>query len=218
MILLLGFSAESRAQQKTELEADGYFGGNDLDLSYGIALKYNKWINPYIGYTVGVKLNRSWMDEHYDSPTDDDVSYHIDETVGALNGMVGLKVSTPTWHHMGIAMDALFVFAPIPYQLVGVDRKTSIMRGEIEETRLSKMVYTHFSPSYSFQMSCFYSMFDAKNKSIGRLSIGCGLNNYNAHHGYYHATLDGISLRKYLKLIPRKMGIEVFARYAFAID
>jgi len=118
---LLFFPQYLLSQKSTGFDFEGGMLVSDLDesLSFNFAVKYNYWVNPYIGGSFGLIFNRSTIDRRFDSPAERMVSYYIDDKdIINLSGIVGFKLSTPTFKGFGIMSDANFLFDPIPYNSV----------------------------------------------------------------------------------------------------
>lgn len=187
---------------------------SDLDesLSFSLGEKYNYWINSYIGFSAGSLLSYSQMDLRFDSPVENDVSYYLDDNnIINLSGLIGLKLSTPTFRGFGLMSDLNFLFEPIPYNSVSVDKKyfdtnTNLIQGKGK----NKFVFTQFNPAFSFQLSAFYELKQGNHKM--RFAFGGGTTNYNIYNTYRKAKIDGIALKNHLKLRPDKLSTQIFLR------
>lgn len=208
-------SLNSYSQKIKEHELDGHMIYTDLDgggeLTFGLAAKGNYWLNPYVALTAGVMMNYSKIDLGFYSPANNRVFYDLDEPIFNLNGILGLKLSSPTYKRFGLMSSANFMFAPIPFNLVGANRETYEPDSyHPKEKSKSYLVYTRFSPSYSIEFSLFYE----KKKETGRvrLSLGGGITNYNPYNAYYYAKIDGLRLRDHVRLRPDDISFVLFVR------
>ena len=210
----LSFSQHLLSQKSTGFDFEGGMLVSDLDesLSFNFAVKYNYWVNPYIGGSFGLIFNCSTIDRRFDSPAERMVSYYIDDKdIINLSGIVGLKLSTPTFKGFGIMSDANFLFDPIPYNSVSVDKKYFDANSYLEKNKIkSRTVFTHFNPSFSLQLSLFYEIKQDSRKM--RFALGAGVTNYNVYNTYYRAKIDNIYLRDYLKLRPNDLSTVIFLR------
>lgn len=209
-------SMRGYAQRFSEFELQGNMFCTDIDdgteFAFGIAGKRSFWLNPYVGMAVGAMMNYSKIDRGFQSPTDSKVYYRLDEPIVNLNGIVGLKLSTPTYKKVGMMADFNFMFAPIPFYPVGIEKEISAHPGDAfpKEKSKTRIAYTKFSPSYSVEFSLFYE--NKANGGRGRIAVGGGITNYNPYSPYYHAKIDNLRLRECTRLRPDDIGVVLFIR------
>lgn len=188
---------------------------SDLDngFTFGLGAKSNYWFNPYLGVSMGAVLNSSKIDLRFRSPTEQHVSYNLDAPILHLNGILGIKLASPVYKKFGLAADANFMFAPIPFDVVGIDKEIYDPQTlSADEKNRSRVVYTHFNPSYSVLFSVFYRHKASSGK--GRMSLGAGFSNYNPYNSYYRAKVDGLRLKEYAVLRPDWLNFVLALRLA----
>lgn len=214
-ILIFSFLPQFLFSQKSKgFDLDGGMFVSDLDqgLSFNLSGKYNYWFNPYFGYSVGAMFNHSSIDLMFESPVDKYSSYYIDDkNIINLSGIIGLKFSTPTYKGFGLMSDANFVFEPIPYNTISLDKRTFDTNSNLTDDKSkNKVVFTHFNPNFNIQISSFYEV--KKDSKRMRFALGGGITNYNAYNTYYRAKVDHIRLKEHLKLRPCNISAMVFIR------
>ncbi|GEM_PF-1795558 len=183
----------------------------DTELFFDLAFKYDYWINRCVGVSVGGLFNFSKMDSAFDSPVDSKVRYELDDFVLNFSSVIGMKFATLTFKGLGVECDFNLLVAPVPFNLVSIDKRTYLEEeGKYNSSYNMQVVYTHFNPAYSMQMSLFYEK-RAKSR-IKRISLGAGISNYNPYNVYYRASIDDIELRNHLHLKPSKHSYMVFLR------
>ncbi|MEG0109037.1 MAG: hypothetical protein RR705_09340 [Lachnospiraceae bacterium] len=208
IVLLLLIVHSSFAQKARGFDLDASILYSDLEepISFGVAGKYNVWLNPYFAVSLGGRLTYSRLQLGFDSPSDERVSYYIDDNnLLNLNGDLGVKSVTPTYKGIGLFADLSFLFDPIPVNVVSIDKRVSYPMEEVKSK--NKMVYTHFNPSYSLKLGVFYQL-----KTGGQIAIGGEITSFNPYNVYYQTTIDAIKLNQYLKLAPDKQTYSVFIR------
>lgn len=203
------------AQKSDGFEIDASIQSSDIEdrASYSFAGKYNYWLNSYVGFSVGGMVLHSKIDLMFKSPKGDKVYYNIDDnSIINFNGVLGLKLSTPTIGGFGIMSDFNFVFEPVPFNAFSIDKKYYDTNGNLTDRKSkNRMIFTHFNPSYLLQLSVFYEIKKENTKKL-RLALGGGMTNYNPYNTYYHAKVDGISIRDHMELIPQKPTFSFFIR------
>jgi hypothetical protein len=213
-VIILTFSTLVVYSQKIkEIEMEGYLLNSDLDkgISVGLGMKYNYWFSSYIGYTLGGKIDYTSIDLNFASPADEKTTYNLDSQVFNLNAIAGIKIASPTFKNIGIMADLNFMFEPIPYNYVGIDKQIFDSQNNYPtEKSKSKVVYSKFNPSYSFEVSLFYQR--NYKKMRGRIALGVGTTNFNPYNTYYQAKIDGIRLKDYAKLKPGHNSFLIFIR------
>lgn len=213
ILLLCNNAVLLRAQYAKGYALEAAIHNTDLDteLFFDLAFKYDYWFNRCMGISMGGLINFSKMESVFDSPIDEKVRYELDDLVLNFSGIVGLKFATPTFKGFGLECDLNLLIAPIPFNLVSVDKQT-YQEEEDKYNNAYKMqvVYTHFNPAYSMQASLFYQK-RTKSK-ITRISLGAGVSNYNPYNVYYRASIDDIDLRNHLHLKPSKQSYMIFLR------
>lgn len=128
-----------------------------------------------------------------------------------MSGIIGVKFSTPTYKGFGLMSDANFLFEPIPYNAISIDKRTFDTNSNlIEDKSKNKMVFTHFNPNFNIQVNLFYEV--KKDSKKMRFALGGGITNYNAYNTYYRAKVDDIRLKEHLKLRPDNISAMVFVR------
>lgn len=202
------------SQSKKGFEIEGGLINSDLNesLSFNLGAKYNYWINPFVGYSIGGFFNHSRIDLMFDSSKENNVNYAVDDNnIINLSGVFGLKFVTPTFKNLGLMSDFNFLFEPIPFNVASVDKRIFDLGGNrVEEKSKNKMVYTQFNPAFSIQLSLFYDY--KQNGKKTRFALGGGSTNYNAYNTYYHAKIDDIRLKDHLKLKPNNLSAMIFIR------
>jgi len=202
------------SQKSDGLEFEGGILVSDLEesLSFNVGGKYNYWINSFVGFSVGGSFIYSRLDMRFDSPKENKVSYHLDEnSMINASGVVGLKLSTPTYKGFGLMSDFNFLFAPIPFNVVSVDKKYFDLGSNLSRDKnKNKVVFTNFNPAYAIQLSMFYEI-KREGKKM-RLGLGTGFTNYNVYNTYYRAKVDNIRLKDHLNLRPDKPSTMMFLR------
>ena len=104
--------------------------------------------------------------------------------------------------------DVNFLFEPIPYNAISIDKRTFDMNSNLTEDKSkNKMVFTHFNPNFNIQVNLFYEV--KKDLKKMRFALGGGITNYNT---YYWAKVDDIRLEEHLKLHPDNISAMVFVR------
>lgn len=183
----------------------------DTELFFDLALKYDYWFNRFTGVSFGGMVNFSKMDSGFGSPVNDNVRYELDDFVLNFSGIIGMKFATPTFKGFGLECDLNLLVAPVPFNLVSVDKRTYVEEEDkYNNTYKMQVVYTHFNPAYSMQASVFYQK-RGKSK-ITRISLGAGLSNYNPYNVYYRASIEDIELKNHLHLKPSKQSYMIFLR------
>ncbi|HBK30552.1 MAG TPA: hypothetical protein DEF88_15805 [Porphyromonadaceae bacterium] len=171
--------------------------------------KYNYWLNPFVGLTIGGAATYSGIDKYLESPNDPQIVYYIeDKHILNLNCLTGIKLSSPTYKHFGLAADAGFSFEPIPFNSGSVESRNVVTN---EEKVKSKTVFTRFNPAYYLQLSLFYRKKTDTHQSC-QLAIGMGVTNYNPYNTYYRTTIDGIRLKDHFELSTSKPAYTLFLR------
>jgi hypothetical protein len=201
------------SQKSDGFELEGAILVSDLEesLFFNIGGKYHYWINPFVGFSVGGSFIYSRLDMRFDSPRENNVRYYLDDNIVNISGAVGLKLSTPTYKGFGLMSDFNFLFEPIPFNLVSVDKKYFDSRGNLSDDKnKSKIVFTNFNPAYAVQLSIFYEI--KKEDKRMRLGLGTGFTNYNVYNAYYRAKVDNIRLKDHLTLRPDKSSTMIFLR------
>lgn len=211
-LLLLPQSLFSQKGKGFDIDAGMIVSDLSQSLAFNVSGKYNYWFNPYLGYSLGAMFNYSSIDLMIESPADKYNSYYIDDkSIINLSAITGVKFSTPTYRGFGLMSDVNFLFEPIPYNAISIDKRTFDTNGNmIEDKNKNKMVFTHFNPSFNIQLSLFYEVKKGSKKM--RYALGGGLTNYNAYNSYFRAKIDGISLKEHLKLRPDNISAMVFLR------
>jgi hypothetical protein len=112
--------------QKTDgFDFDGGIISSSLDdlISFYGGFKYNYWFCPYVGFAVGVMVSHSKIDMIFPSPQDRSVSYDIeDDNIINLTGITEVKFSSPVYKGFGISSDFNFLFEPVPFNTVSIDK------------------------------------------------------------------------------------------------
>lgn len=216
IVLLILINTNSiNAQQSDGFEVDVSIQSSDIEdgATYSFAGKYHYWINPYVGFSIGGMVVHSKIDLLFKSPNENKVYYNIDDnTIVNLNGLFGLKLSTPIMGKFGVTSDLNFVFEPIPFNAFSIDKKYYDTHGNlIDRKNKNRMIFTHFNPSYLLQVSVFYEISRENNKKL-RLALGSGITNYNPYNTYYNASIDGILIKNYSELIPKNPTLSFFIR------
>lgn len=153
-----------------------------------------------------------------DSPIDKNVSYYIDDkNIVNLSGIVGIKLSSPSYKGFGIASDINFLFEPIPYNTISIDKKefnsNSVL---INNNSKNSFVFTKFNPSFSLEASIFYEI--KGEASRVRIAVGGCITNYNVYNTYYQSKIDNIKLKEYLNLKPIDLPYGIFVRFSWFIS
>ncbi len=213
LIIVIYFPNEVFSQKTNGFELEAGFNHSDLKdkLSYYIGGKYSYWFNPNLAYILGASVLHSKLDDKFDSPTNNNVVYYIDDNIVNFYCTTGFKAASPTLKGVGLMADLDFRFEPIPYNSISIDKNTfdpSTLNPKSESK--NKYVFTHFNPSYNLQLSLFYDL--KKDNRITRFSIGGGVGNYNAYNTYCQATVDNIKLRDHLILKPTSLTFSAFVR------
>jgi hypothetical protein len=215
VILMAGcYSTPVYSQKSQGLEMEGNMLYMDVgdSFSFDFAMKYAYWLNPYIGFSYGGTIGAAKFDKWIDSPTESNVYYSLDGSVVHLNGILSLKLSSPVYKRIGATTDFNFLFEPIPFGLASIEKNRYDPNKLSSDTSTKyKAVYTRFNPSYSIQFGLFYEI-EGKRNSKTRLSLGCGITNFNPYNTYYLATIDNIPLKNHMKLRPDDLGIQLFIR------
>jgi hypothetical protein len=213
-ILLLSLlpTEKALAQKNREISLEGNFMYYDMgsNFSYGVSAAYSWWMNPYFAWSVGGRILNSQLDVAFDSPTNQQVWYDIDDnTVMSLNASIGAKVASPTLiGKVGVFGSADFLFAPIPYNLISIDRVSNNPRDEWDNRKtISKLVYTKFSPNYSLKVGLYY-----KPNERTQGAIGFELGNFNPYISYREAKIDGLRVKDHVDLRKRGFTYGVFVR------
>lgn len=184
-ILGLLFLPQFLFSQKSEgfdLDAGMFVSDLTQSLSFNLSGKYNYWFNPYLGYSLGAMFNYSSIDLMFESPVDKYSSYYIDDKKNInLSGIIGVKFSTPTYKGFGLMSDVNFLFEPIPYNAISIDKRTFDTNSNLTEDKSkNKMVFTHFNPNFNIQVNLFYEV--KKDSKKMRFALGGGITNYNAYN------------------------------------
>lgn len=215
LLFLCFHSLQGYSQKLKGFELDGNVISTDLDgggeFAFGLAMKGNYWLNPYVGLTMGAMINYSKIDLGFESPANDRVYYELNEPIFNLNGILGLKLSSPTYKKFGVMAGFNFMFSPIPFNLVGIDKRIyeSDYRHSEEKSK-SRMVYTRFNPSYNVELSVFYE--NKAKARYTRIAFGGGITNYNPYNSYYYAKIDNLRLKEHARLRPNDVGLMFFIR------
>lgn len=205
-LLLVMLTTSLSAQNRRGFDLEGNllaFPYLKSNFSLGFSGRYNVWLTPHLGYTVGVRFITTRLDAYFSS-ADHSVGYTIDDRLISLRGEVGIKLLTPTYKRVGLFSDLTFLFAPIPFNFVSVDRKNF---GTGESKYLNKMVYTQFSPGYSLKIGPFY-----RCQHDADIALGVEITNFNPCSAYYRTTFDKIRLKERLRLKPDEPSIGLFIR------
>jgi hypothetical protein len=215
LLVLLSCYPDTVFPQKSRgPEIEGSMLSNHLDpgITFNLAMKYNYWINPVLGFSFGAQFSYSEIDKNFDSPNDSRTVYYIDEDIYELNGIIGLKIAIPVYKNFGIMGDANFLFAPIPFYLVSVERDVFNAANVYPKERIkNKIVFTHFNPAYLLQLGVFYDFKTDDGRKV-RIAAGYGISDHNPYNAYYHAKIDNIPLKNHLRLKPDKRGDIIFIR------
>lgn len=206
------------SQKVQEIEMGGVMMSSNLDtgISLGLSMNYNYWVNPHVGFTIGGIMSHAKMDMGFDSPNDDKVSYYADTQIMNLNGVLGVKFSSPVFKRVGVMADLKFMFEPIPFNYIDIDKKTVDPTYEYpKEKSKNGFAFTHFNPSYAAELSLFHESKSMKRR--GRISLGGGITNHNPYNTYYRSKVDGIHLKDHLKLRPDNVGLVLFLRLTGSI-
>lgn len=186
LILLLSFCSQMAFAQE-ELSKNAYeieFGGSYMKagLSYNVRAKFVHDFNPILGVSAGFGVYRSYIDYSINEK-------HFEDNLYSLEGIIGIKLSSPTYKHFGLTSDVNFLFEPIPV--------ANITIGYPKEDNV-KYVYTEFNPGFEIQGGIFYE------KEHVRFVLGGGVSNYNPYFAYYKYAGD--------KSLFNKNQINVFFR------
>ena len=213
LLFFCSFPTHTQAQTDREFELEGNTMSTHVGegITFGLAGKFIHWLNPYVGATIGVATNYSRIDEGFYSPKDSQIYYDLEDKVFNLNGSLGLRLSTPVYKRIGMSTDFNFVFDPIPFDVVSIERRTyepnSYGHDEKDKTQF---VFSRFNPSYRIDLSFFYE----KETKVGRarLSLGGAITNLNPYNGYYRAKVDGLRLKDHVKLRSNDLNYVIFIR------
>ncbi|NDV82446.1 hypothetical protein [Bacteroides sp. 51] len=213
ILLFCLYPISAYSQKVQELEMGGELMLSDLDysVSLGLSMNYNYWINQYWGVTLGGMVSHSKIDMVFDSPKDDKVFYSVDAPIFNLNGIVGLKFSSPVFKKVGIITDLKLMFDPIPFNYVDIHKRTFDTNYQYpEESGKNGLIFTRFNPSYTAELGLFYENRTIKRR--GRISFGAGITNHNPYNAYYYSKVESINLKDHLKLKPNNVGFVLFLR------
>ena len=207
------YSTHSQAQTDREFELEGNMLSTDIGegVTFELAGKFIHWLNPYVGATIGLATNYSRIDETFNSPKDGQIYYDLDDKVFNLNGSLGLRLSTPVYKKMGMATDFNFIFDPIPFDVVSIEKTIYEPNSyRYDEKDITKFVFSRFNPSYRIDLSLFFE----KETNVGRARIylGGAITNFNPYNGYYRAKVDGMRLKDHIKLRSNDLNYVIFIR------
>lgn len=211
ILLLITNTTTAFAQKQRSVDIDGSILHSNAGeyITFAVASKYNIWVNPYFAFSFGGRMTYSRFYDSFDSPKDNRVSYHIeDDPLLNLNGEIGLKLATPTIKGIGLFSDLSFLFDPIPFNAISVEKRISTP-STLETKIRNKMVYTHFNPNVSLKMGLLYKL-----RTGGQIAIGGEVGSFNPYNVYYRATVDNIKLRDHLTLISDKPTYSIFIRFS----
>lgn len=209
--LLFVMATTVSAQKMRGFDIDGSIMYSDLDepVSFGLGGKYNIWMNPYFAFSLGGRLIYSKIDSYFDSPKENQAAYYIDDKhLLNLNAEVGIKLATPTFKGVGVFSDLSFLFDPIPYNAISIEKRIVMPTSEETKSR-NKMVYTHFNPNVSLKMGLFYKL-----NTGGQIALGGEISSFNPYNVYKQATVDNIRLKDHLQLTLNKPTYAVFIRFS----
>lgn len=203
--LLLTTSLSAQKSRTFDLESTLLSPAVQTSTSFGFSGRYNVWFAENLAYTVGARVFATPFDAHF-STEDRTMSYDIANLLISLRGEVGLKWQTPATSRVGFFADLSFLFAPIPFNRVSMERKrSSFTMGE--KSNINKIVYTHFSPGYSLKMGPLYHVTGST-----QIALGVEITSFNPYSAYYRATVDDIRLKEHLQLSSNQPGIGFFIR------
>jgi len=204
----------SQAQKYRDFEMEGNILSTNIGegIAFGLAAKSIHWLNPYVGATIGLETYYSRIDEGFDSPKDGQIHYRLDDKVFNLNGLLGLRLSTPAYKRIGMATDFNFIFDPIPFDVVSIEKTIYEPNSyRYDEKDKTKFVFSRFNPSYRIDLSLFYQK-ETKTGGRARISLGGAITNFNPYNGYYRAKIDGIRLKDHVKLRSNDLNYVIFIR------
>lgn len=216
-ILLFGYYFTTFAQKLEGYEMDINLCSSDVEdkVSYSITGKYIYLINPYLGLICGLAVKHTEIEKTFYSEKEHNVIYNIKDNIINVNGLIGIKSSTPTMYNIGLMADGSFLFEPIPVNTTSINKEFIDNKGIIYKVEnKNSIIYTHFNPAINIQTGFFY---DIKNKDseILRIAIGLGLDSQNPYNTYNHTVIDNLKIRDYIKLKPNKNTISYFFRLSF---
>ncbi|NDV70195.1 porin family protein [Dysgonomonas sp. 25] len=200
----------SAQTKKHGFEGEGgllYSKGLETEISFYLGGKYNYWLNDYVALSGGGMVIHSYLDTYFSTSK---ATYDVEDHIINLAGSVGVKLSTPTVKGFGVEADAAFLFDPIPFNAVVMEKRYYSLHGDYRERDKTKMVFTQFNPSYHLQVGLFYEK--KQQTGVLRFTLGAGLTNYNPYQPYYRAKIDGVRLKDELTLRPDRQSLSIFFR------
>ena len=200
------------AQNLKDLSMDAglYFNSNN-DVAFHYSINYNRLFNPYFGVSAGAMLLLAPLDAAGWS-NEETIHYSLDEkNVSHLNIVLSVFYMRPLISNTGIYGNGSFLFEPIPYQYVSIEKRTGSDLNQIPEN-LGKFQYSGFSPGTFAEAGLFQNF---KNGGKGfRLFVGFGYGWYDMYAAYRRTTIDGQKLfthipqnNYYKRITIRLMGI-----------
>jgi hypothetical protein len=229
--LFLLFTSQLKASEK-EIEADieaeaGILSSELLNegFPYYLSGSFICWFHPYAGISAGINFVKAKIDESFASPLETNVKYVIESDIQKVNATLGIKLLTPTFKNLGLMADLKFSFAPVPLGLVSVDKYFTpptnvdmtkpgyyLVTSHFMEHK-TKIVYTHFNPAFILKGGIFFNYKNHKGDKM-RIALGLGMSQYNPYNTYYRASIDGMPLKKYLKLKSDQNIYSIFIQVA----
>jgi hypothetical protein len=198
----------------------------DHGLPYYFTGAYNLWFSQYFAVSGGLVFLHSNIDQSFRSPKETNIVYELEDDIINLNGALGIKLVTPVYKNTGLMADVKFLFSPLPLYKINADKyfmppvdwnEFPAGANYYQESPFvgdaSKVVYTRFNPSFMFKGGFFFESNSPMNgDGKGRIVIGMGIGRYNPYNAYYRGTLDGIPLKKYLKVNSHENTYSVFVQ------
>lgn len=210
---LLVNTVYSPAQNLKDFSMDAglYFNSNN-DVAFHYSVSYNRLFNPYSGVSAGAMLLLAPLDAAGWSNGGQTNYYSLDgKNVPHLNFVLSVFYMRPLITNTGIYGNASFLFEPIPYQYVSIEKRTSSDWNQIPENH-GKFQYSGFSPGTFAEAGLFHD-FKKGDKGV-RLFVGFGYGWYDMYAAYRRTTIDGQRLslhipgdNYYKRITIRLMGI-----------
>jgi hypothetical protein len=200
-ILFLLQPSHSIAQVKKGLGIDGgmYFNSNE-ELLFSTSVTYNWLINKNLILSTGGMLVHSKLDKSWGV-------YSLDENVLRLNSVSSATYICPIYKQTGIYGSGSFIFEPIPFDYISIDKQT-----ESKNVSKGKYIFSRFTPGAFLETGIFHS-FNKNNKAL-KLFCGIGYGWYDPFADYRSCTLDGQNLsshipqdKNYYRISVRLLGL-----------
>lgn len=188
--------ADSVAQIRKALSIDGSLFANSENIAYQFSVNYNRLLTPWLGVSAGFMYVESPLDVPGWSNAEETSYYYLsDENVNHLNMVLATSFMCPLVHNVGIYVNGSFLFEPIPFDYISVEKEIISDQYQESET-LGKFQSTRFSPGVFTEAGLFY---DFNRAGPGfRLFVGFGYGWYDMHVAYRKTVIDGQRLSRFM--------------------